>query len=200
MTLRLPLTVWFAVNVLVPSVAKGEQANGNAISAWFAGQRFGAMLSVPLVVIGFEEAVSPDPAVMLVTVPLPAPGNVCPGAKVTKPSNIAVPLTSNVAPGVGVPMPTLVLAVAPFTPAMLPSTRALLAPTAAFAPMAEWYDYWFEPNGLENQHGGDDPTLDALAKQGEASLSPAAYSLIADYMPREQLATAIMPPNSTRMG
>jgi len=45
----------------------------------------------------------------------------------------------------------------------------------AFAPMAEWYDYWFEPNGLENQHGGDDPTLDALAKQGEASLSPDQY-------------------------
>ena len=130
-TARLPL------NVSDPSVAKGVHVNGNAVSAWPAAQAFGVMLNVPLVVIGLGEAVSPAPALMLVTVPLPLPpGNVCPGAKVTKPSNFAVPLTSNVAPGVGVPMPTLVLAVAPFTPAMLPSTRALLAPTAALAPMA----------------------------------------------------------------
>jgi peptide/nickel transport system substrate-binding protein len=45
----------------------------------------------------------------------------------------------------------------------------------AFAPMPEWYSYWFAPKGLENQHGWDDPTLDALAEQGEASLSPDQY-------------------------
>lgn len=45
----------------------------------------------------------------------------------------------------------------------------------AFAPMPEWYSYWFAPNGLENQHGGDDPTLVRLADQGEASLSPDQY-------------------------
>ena len=45
----------------------------------------------------------------------------------------------------------------------------------AFAPMSEWYNYWFAPGGIENQHGGDDPTLDALAKKGEASQSPGQY-------------------------
>jgi peptide/nickel transport system substrate-binding protein len=45
----------------------------------------------------------------------------------------------------------------------------------AFAPQSEWYNYWFAPNGLENQHGWDDPTLDALAKQGQASQSPGQY-------------------------
>jgi ABC-type transport system substrate-binding protein len=45
----------------------------------------------------------------------------------------------------------------------------------AFAPLPEWYNYWFAPKGLENQHGWHDPTLDALAKQGEASLSPDPY-------------------------
>ena len=43
------------------------------------------------------------------------------------------------------------------------------------APMATWYDYDLAPNGIENQHGWDDPTLDALYKQGEASRSPARY-------------------------
>jgi peptide/nickel transport system substrate-binding protein len=45
----------------------------------------------------------------------------------------------------------------------------------AFAPMPEWYSYWWAPKGLENQHGWDDPTLDALANQGEASSSPDQY-------------------------
>jgi peptide/nickel transport system substrate-binding protein len=45
----------------------------------------------------------------------------------------------------------------------------------AFPPMPEWYSEWFAPNGIENQHGWDDPTLDALAKQGEASSSPGQY-------------------------
>ena len=45
----------------------------------------------------------------------------------------------------------------------------------AFAPMPEWYGYWFAPKGIENQHGWDDPTLDTLADQGEASLSPDQY-------------------------
>jgi peptide/nickel transport system substrate-binding protein len=45
----------------------------------------------------------------------------------------------------------------------------------AFAPMSEWYGYWFAPKGLENQHGWDDPTLDALANKGEASLAPDQY-------------------------
>ena len=45
----------------------------------------------------------------------------------------------------------------------------------AFAPLSEWYNYFLAPKGLENQHGWDDPTLDALARQGEASLSPDQY-------------------------
>src|SRR5208282_1409071 len=40
------------------------------------------------------------------------------------------------------------------------------------ATMPEWYSYFWAPKGLENQHSWDDPTLDALAKNGEASLSP----------------------------
>ena len=45
----------------------------------------------------------------------------------------------------------------------------------AFAPMAEWYNYWFNPKGLENQHGWDDPALDALAAKGESSSAPGQY-------------------------
>lgn len=45
----------------------------------------------------------------------------------------------------------------------------------AFAPMASWYGYWFAPGGIENQHGWDDPQLDALARQGQASQSPGQY-------------------------
>jgi peptide/nickel transport system substrate-binding protein len=45
----------------------------------------------------------------------------------------------------------------------------------AFAPMAEWYTSWFAPDGVENQHGGNDPVLTELAKEGEASLSPGQY-------------------------
>jgi peptide/nickel transport system substrate-binding protein len=45
----------------------------------------------------------------------------------------------------------------------------------AFAPLSEWYSYWWAPKGIENQHGWDDPTLDALAKQGQASLAPDQY-------------------------
>jgi peptide/nickel transport system substrate-binding protein len=45
----------------------------------------------------------------------------------------------------------------------------------AFAPISDWYTYFLAPKGLENQHGWDDPTLDALVKKGEASLSPAPY-------------------------
>jgi peptide/nickel transport system substrate-binding protein len=45
----------------------------------------------------------------------------------------------------------------------------------AFAPLSEWYNYFLAPKGLENQHGWDDPTLDALARQGEASLAPGQY-------------------------
>jgi peptide/nickel transport system substrate-binding protein len=45
----------------------------------------------------------------------------------------------------------------------------------AFAPQSEWYSYWFAPKGLENQHGWDDPMLDTLASQGQASQSPGQY-------------------------
>jgi peptide/nickel transport system substrate-binding protein len=45
----------------------------------------------------------------------------------------------------------------------------------AFAPLPEWYSYFLAPKGLENQHGWDDPALDALASKGEASLSPDQY-------------------------
>ena len=47
-----------------------------------------------------------------------------------------LPSTSRVEAGAVVPMPTLVSAVAPFTPLMLPSTSVLLAVTSALAPMA----------------------------------------------------------------
>jgi hypothetical protein len=50
--------------------------------------------------------------------------------------NLMLPFTSSGLVGEVVPMPTLVLALAPFTPLMLPSTRLLLAETKAFAPMA----------------------------------------------------------------
>ena len=43
------------------------------------------------------------------------------------------------------------------------------------ATMPEWYSFFWAPKGLENQHGWDDPVLDALAKKGEASLSPGQY-------------------------
>jgi peptide/nickel transport system substrate-binding protein len=43
------------------------------------------------------------------------------------------------------------------------------------APMSTWYSYFLAPKGLENQHGWDDPTLDALYQKGEASLSPGQY-------------------------
>ena len=42
------------------------------------------------------------------------------------------------------------------------------------ATMPEWYSYFWAPKGLENQHSWDDPALDGLVKQGEASLSPAS--------------------------
>jgi peptide/nickel transport system substrate-binding protein len=45
----------------------------------------------------------------------------------------------------------------------------------AFAPISDWYTYFLAPKGLENQHGWDDPALDALVKKGEASLSPGQY-------------------------
>jgi peptide/nickel transport system substrate-binding protein len=45
----------------------------------------------------------------------------------------------------------------------------------AFAPLSSWYNYFLAPKGAENQHGWTDPTLDALAKKGEASLSPDQY-------------------------
>jgi len=45
----------------------------------------------------------------------------------------------------------------------------------AFAPISEWYTYQLAPNSGENQHGWDDPTLDALDSKGEASLSPGQY-------------------------
>jgi peptide/nickel transport system substrate-binding protein len=43
------------------------------------------------------------------------------------------------------------------------------------ATMPEWYSYFWAPKALENQHGWDDPVLDTLAKQGEASAAPAQY-------------------------
>lgn len=45
----------------------------------------------------------------------------------------------------------------------------------AFAPLGDWYNYFLAPKGLENQHGWDDPALDALAKKAEASQSPGQY-------------------------
>jgi peptide/nickel transport system substrate-binding protein len=45
----------------------------------------------------------------------------------------------------------------------------------AFAPLSEWYNGQLAPNSAENQHGWDDPVLDALAAKGEASLSPGKY-------------------------
>jgi hypothetical protein len=69
-----PVTLWSPVNVFAPSVAKGGvQTKGSALNALPDGHVFEAILSVPLDVIGFGEAVSPVPALTLVTVPLPLP-------------------------------------------------------------------------------------------------------------------------------
>jgi peptide/nickel transport system substrate-binding protein len=45
----------------------------------------------------------------------------------------------------------------------------------AFAPLSDWYSGQLAPNSAENQHGWDDPTLDKLDKEGEASQSPGQY-------------------------
>lgn len=45
----------------------------------------------------------------------------------------------------------------------------------AFPPLSDWYNFQLAPNSSENQHGWDDPVLDALDKQGQASLSPGQY-------------------------
>ena len=45
----------------------------------------------------------------------------------------------------------------------------------AFAPISDWYSGQLAPNSAENQHGWDDPTLDKLDKEGEASQSPGQY-------------------------
>ena len=45
----------------------------------------------------------------------------------------------------------------------------------AFPPLSTWYNYQLGPRAGENQHGWDDPTLDTLARQAEASLSPGQY-------------------------
>jgi peptide/nickel transport system substrate-binding protein len=45
----------------------------------------------------------------------------------------------------------------------------------AFAPVSDWYSGQLAPNSAENQHGWDDPTLDELYKEGEASQSPDQY-------------------------
>ena len=45
----------------------------------------------------------------------------------------------------------------------------------AFAPLSDWYSDQLAPNSSENQHGWDDPTLDKLDKEGEASQSPGQY-------------------------
>src|SRR5579863_3427631 len=76
-----PFTVWFAVNVLAPKVAKGEQVNGSAINALPEAQALDARLSVtePLL----PPPVRPEPAVTPVIVP--APGNACPVANVIWP-------------------------------------------------------------------------------------------------------------------
>src|SRR5580698_165208 len=76
-----PFTVWFAVNVFAPRVAKGEQVNGSALNALPDAQALDARLSVtgPLL----PPPVRPVPAVTLVIVP--APGNACPVAKVIWP-------------------------------------------------------------------------------------------------------------------
>src|SRR5258708_2857991 len=55
--------------------------------------------------------------------------------RLVRPTNRS-PRTSSGDSGAGVPMPTLVSAVAPLTPLILPSTSALLCDTCALAPMA----------------------------------------------------------------
>lgn len=45
----------------------------------------------------------------------------------------------------------------------------------AFPPLATWYGYWFQPGGIENQHGWVDPTMDKLYQQAIVSKSPDTY-------------------------
>ena len=52
-------------------------------------------------------------------------------------------------------------------------SAGFIGTTSATMPL--WYSYFWAPKALENQHGWDDPVLDALYKRGEASLSPGQY-------------------------
>ena len=45
----------------------------------------------------------------------------------------------------------------------------------AFTPLSEWYNYFLAPKGAENQHGWDDPALDALESKGQASQASGPY-------------------------
>src|SRR5271169_3710030 len=63
--------IWLFANALAPSVAKGEQVKGRALSALPDEQALDARLNVPLPVIG--PPVSPVPLATLVTVPVPLP-------------------------------------------------------------------------------------------------------------------------------
>ncbi len=45
----------------------------------------------------------------------------------------------------------------------------------AFPPLSEWYGFWFAPNGIENQHGWVDPTMDKLYQEGTVSSAPSVY-------------------------
>src|SRR5580704_12985977 len=101
-----------------------------------SGTTDGSMATIPLVVIGFGLPTRPSPAVTLVTVPLPPvpPETGCPFT--TRAEKLPVPCTSSAYCGVVVPMPTLVPAAALLSPAIEPSTSALLAPTTEFEPIA----------------------------------------------------------------
>ena len=60
---------------------------------------------------------------------------------------IPLPTTSRVDVGVVVPMPTLVLLVAPLTPLIEPSTKALDSLTTALVPIAVAFCSWVDVPG-----------------------------------------------------
>jgi peptide/nickel transport system substrate-binding protein len=54
----------------------------------------------------------------------------------------------------------------------------------AFPPLSEWYGFWFAPNGIENQHGWVDPTMNALYREATVSSSPSM--LLEGYKPQDR--------------
>src|ERR1039458_3446382 len=145
----LPLTVWFAVNVLAAancgtlvvsrlSVVLPPNATepppvrsvpADTVSDGFASMALltppVAMLSEPLVVMG--PPVRPAPLPTLVTVPLPAPGKVCPLAK------LITPLLATESP--------VSAGVAPFVPnrrSSLPDGELVSFPTGSASQRKSW--------------------------------------------------------------